>query len=107
MLPDLTASLPDITAGLTSTSDTLAQIAATLTAKPAAEQQTQQDLSTAITTLIALLGKARLGQIIENVNLNLPEGTSRDPYEQGIGVRRALDDVSMADYGRTDKWGQT
>jgi hypothetical protein len=55
-----------------------------------------------------LLAKAKIGTTINSGDIILQiENDGKDPRELAIDIRRALEDLSMADFGRTDRWGQT
>ena len=58
--------------------------------------------------LAALLDKARVGTTINSGDIILQiENDGKDAQQLALDIRRALEDISMADFGRTDRWGQT
>jgi hypothetical protein len=107
-LPGDGAALPQLAASLTSSTNVLAQIAASLsTIRPAPEFEASQRETTAVLGRLAeLLAKAKIGQSFGDVILQI-ENDGKDPHELAVDIRRALEDLSMADFGRADRWGQT
>ena len=58
--------------------------------------------------LAELLAKAKIGTTINSGDIILQiENDGKDAPQLALDIRRALEDLSMADYGRTDRWGQT
>jgi hypothetical protein len=108
-LPGDGAALPQIAASLTSSGNVLAQIAASLTTiRPAPEFEASQRETTAVLSRLAeLLAKAKIGQSFSGDIILQIENDGKDAPQLALDIRRALEDLSMADFGRTDRWGQT
>ena len=103
------AALPRIAASLGSTGNVLAQIAATLSTITAAEAQAshRDETNAVLSRLAELLAKAKIGQSFSGDIILQIENDGKDTPQLALDIRRALEDISMADFGRTDRWGQT
>jgi hypothetical protein len=105
------AALPQIVASLGSTGNVLARIAASLsTIRPDATSEAQagqRETNVVLTRLAELLAKAKIGQSFSGDIILQIENDGKDSPQLALDIRRALEDLSMADFGRTDRWGQT
>ena len=110
-LPGDGAALPQIAATLSSSNAVLAQIVAslsTLRPDPAETQAGQRETNAVLSRLAELLAKAKVGTTINSGDIILQiENDGKDAPQLALDIRRALEDLSMADFGRTDRWGQT
>jgi hypothetical protein len=104
-LPGDGAALPEIAATLTSSQNVLQQIAASLSVlRPelAPEGEASQRETIAVLSRLAdLLAKAKFGQSFGDIHL-MVENDGKDPDELVRDIWRRLDDLRMADLGRTD-----
>jgi hypothetical protein len=106
-LPGDGAALPQIAASLGSSQAVLAQIAAslsTLRPDPAETQVTMRETNAVLARLSDLLSKAKIGQQFGDIIIPI-ESDGKEPHELARDVWRALDDLRMADLGRTDPLG--
>jgi hypothetical protein len=109
-LPGDGAALPQLAASLTSSTNVLAQIAASLsTIRPVPEfEASQRETTVVLGRLADLLAKAKIGTTINSGDIILQiENDGKDAPQLALDIRRALEDLSMADFGRSDRWGQT
>ena len=68
----------------------------------------QRDETNAVLSgLAGLIAKAKIGQSFSGGIMLQIENDGKDSPQLALDIRRALEDLSMADYGRTDRWGQT
>jgi hypothetical protein len=71
-------------------------------------QASQRETNNVLGRLAELLAKAKIGTTINSGDIILQiENDGKDAPQLARDIRRALEDLSMADYGRTDRWGQT